>query len=565
MTTKIQLAPGLSFPAAEFATEVVASLGTRGGGKSNGAAVVAEGLLDAGVQVVVLDYVGIWFSLRLDPDGKTPSRFKIAVLGGSHGDIGLASTAGAVAAEAMAISGASAILDISGFSKGDRCRFATDFAEAFFVAKKKHPGPVQLLLEEAQRFVPQKLFTGQERMLGAFEEIGEVGRNYGIGLHLISQRPQKINKDVLNLADTVLGYRTLGVLERKAIGEWVQEKGAAGRERVQDELPSLKVGNAIVWCPSRDLYGKYAIRKKSTYDAGATPVQARAAVHTKPLDLGELEAAMGQAVEDAKANDPRALKAEISRLQKELAKSTGKPPEVVAGKTIEVPFVPPEWRSALAKAREQTAFMLVALEKATDATRDAIVGLEKCEGALPPMPVRRAFAPAPPVQISRRTPALVIHTKREDLGGGLRRMLIALAQRLKGLTNAQIGVRAGLSSKSGTFATYMGRARSQGWINDNGNTRFITEAGLEALGSFDPLPEGQELAAYWIGELGGGASRMLQALVDAYPEALTNAEIGERAGISSASGTFATYMGKIRSLELVTGRGQVRASAELFD
>jgi len=562
MTNAIKLAPDLSFPAAEFATEVVASLGARGGGKSNGAAVVAEGLLKAGVQVVVLDYVGIWFSLRLDPDGKTPSRFKIAVLGGSHGDIGIAPTAGSAVAEALAISGASAVLDISGFSKGDRCRFATDFAEAFFVAKKKHPGPVQLLLEEAQRFVPQKLFAGQERMLGAFEEIGEVGRNYGIGLHLISQRPQKINKDVLNLADTVLGYRTLGVLERKAIGEWVQEKGSAGRERVQDELPSLKVGNAIVWCPSRDLYGKYAIRKKSTYDAGATPVRARAAVQTKPLDLGELEAAMGKAVDDAKANDPRALKAEIARLNRELAKSTGKPPEVVAGKTVEVPVVPAEWVDEVKRVNADLVQRTDKLTKAIDAQVGefgmAMLRLVHLAGKYKPTSL------ATPVQMSRRAPALVIHTERRDISGGLRRMLIALARRQKGLTNAQIGVRAGLSSKSGTFATYLGRARSRGWIADNGPVRTITDAGLDSLGSFDALPEGADLAAYWIGELGGGASRMLQVLVDAYPETLTNAEIGERAGISPASGTFATYMGRLRSLELVTGRGRVQASSELF-
>lgn len=41
MTSKtVSMARGLSFPAAEFATEVVASLGMRGGGKSNGAAVI---------------------------------------------------------------------------------------------------------------------------------------------------------------------------------------------------------------------------------------------------------------------------------------------------------------------------------------------------------------------------------------------------------------------------------------------------------------------------------------------------------------------------------------------
>ncbi|HEY2518224.1 MAG TPA: hypothetical protein VGI39_45460, partial [Polyangiaceae bacterium] len=314
----INLARGLTFPAAELATEVVASLGQRGGGKSNGAGVIAEGLLAAGVQVIVLDHVGIWFSLRLDESGKRSSPYQIPVLGGQHGDITLVASTGATVAEALAQSGSSAVLDVSSFSKGDRCRFAADFAEAFFRAKKLHPGPVQILLEEAQRYVPQKLFAGQgmERMLGAFEEIAEVGRNYGVGLHLISQRPQKINKDVLNLADTVLGYRANGVLERKAISEWVQEKGAEGRTEVHDELPGLARGEAIVWSPSRQVYGRYAIKKKSTYDAGATPIHARAAVKTKKLDLESLETAMGRALADAKQNDPRELKAEIERLKK---------------------------------------------------------------------------------------------------------------------------------------------------------------------------------------------------------------------------------------------------------
>ena len=333
----IHLARGLTLPAAELATEVVASLGQRGSGKSNGAGVIAEGLLAAGVQVIVLDHVGIWFSLRLAGEGKHPSPYLIPVLGGQHGDITLVATTGAVVAEALARSGSSAVLDVSAFSKGDRCRFAADFAEAFFAAKKLHPGPVQILLEEAQRYVPQKLFAGQglERMLGAFEEIAEVGRNYGVGLHLISQRPQKINKDVLNLADTVLAYRSNGVLERKAISDWVQEKGAEGRKEMHDELPGLACGTAIVWSPNRKIYGPYAIQKKSTYDAGATPTHARAAVKTKRLDLDSLESAMGAAVEEAKANDPRALKARVAELERELAKKPTTLVAVAPAKTIE--------------------------------------------------------------------------------------------------------------------------------------------------------------------------------------------------------------------------------------
>jgi len=142
-------------------------------------------------------------------------------------------------------------------------------------------------------------------------------------------------------------------------------------------------------------------------------------------------------------------------------------------------------------------------------------------------------------------------------------MLVALAQRPQGITNKQLGVRAGVSCRSGTFSTYLSKARSQGWLQGTAVLLRITEAGVTALGSYDPLPEGAALADYWIGELGGGAARMLQALVEAYPAPLTNDELGERAGISSRSGTFSTYLSRLRSLELVTGRGELRASEEL--
>lgn len=151
------------------------------------------------------------------------------------------------------------------------------------------------------------------------------------------------------------------------------------------------------------------------------------------------------------------------------------------------------------------------------------------------------------------------------IGGGLRRILIALANRPQGLTNRQIGLRAGLSSQSGTFSTYLSKARSAGWMADRGDVRLITDAGLEALGPFDPLPTGAYLRAYWLNELGGGAARILQALCDAYPRAMSNEEIGAAAGISHVSGTFSTYMSRLRGLELVSGsRGATTASEELF-
>ena len=49
-----------------------------------------------------------------------------------------------------------------------------------------------------------------------------------------------------------------------------------------------------------------------------------------------------------------------------------------------------------------------------------------------------------------------------------------------------------------------------------------------------------------------------------YPESLTKEELGARANISHSSGTFGTYLGKLRTLELVEGKSELKASEELF-
>ncbi len=58
---------------------------------------------------------------------------------------------------------------------------------------------------------------------------------------------------------------------------------------------------------------------------------------------------------------------------------------------------------------------------------------------------------------------------------------------------------------------------------------------------------------------------MVGALLDAYPGMLTNEQLGEHAQISHTSGTFSNYLSRLRTLELVQGRGELRASDELSD
>jgi hypothetical protein len=606
----INLARGLTLPAAELATEVVASLGQRGSGKSNGAGVIAEGLLAAGVQVIVLDHVGIWWALRMDETGKHSSPYEVPVLGGQHGDLPLVATTGAVVAEALARSGSSAVLDVSAFSKGDRCRFAADFAESFFAAKKLHPGPVQILLEEAQRYVPQKLFAGQglERMLGAFEEIAEVGRNYGVGLHLISQRPQKINKDVLNLADTVLAYRANGVLERKAISDWVQEKGAEGRKEMHNELPGLPRGTAIVWSPNREIYDRFAIIKKSTYDAGATPTHARAAVKTKRLDLDSLESAMGKAVEEAKANDPRALNAEIERLKKsgtapalerevgrlrielerekekneqKISKSVLKEADIkriekVIGKLANVGAKSDEWmvritEKLLRPIGDWQARIAGAQEAAVTASNDLRLALAPARNSTTPPPVLKGvpdtgirYAP-PPRQVRATAPGrreTDAATDTGDLPQYALDLLNVLAQRGKA-SDAQISTLSGYRRTSSAFPKMLGKLTAAGLIAGAPRERVITDAGRERAGTVAALPTGRALLDHWLSKLTGYERLFLQTIHDA--GTITREDLAAQTGRSLGSSAFPKTIGALVRLALVEApRGGDLTIAESF-
>lgn len=240
---KLKIAEELALPMAAV-TEVLGFLGRRGQGKSYAAQKLAELMHDAGAPFVVLDPVGNWYGLRLAADGKTPG-IPIPVFGGLHGDVPLEPTAGKLIADLIADRNISAVLDVSQFeSDADKARFAHDFGARFYYRRKQAPAAVHLFLEECQEFVPQNPMGDEKRVLHVFQRMTKLGRNYGIGVSLISQRPQEVNKKVLNLTELLFVFQLTGPHERKAVEGWIQEKGI-------DELPATGYGRRAARAVSR--------------------------------------------------------------------------------------------------------------------------------------------------------------------------------------------------------------------------------------------------------------------------------------------------------------------------
>lgn len=99
--------------------------------------------------------------------------------------------------------------------------------------------PVFALFEEGHRFAPA---SGDAPSLGIMRTITSEGRKFGFGLGIISQRPSKIDQDVLSQCGTQISMKIRNPNDQDAIKKSVEAAG----EDVLRELPGLTPGQAIV-------------------------------------------------------------------------------------------------------------------------------------------------------------------------------------------------------------------------------------------------------------------------------------------------------------------------------
>lgn len=114
------------------------------------------------------------------------------------------------------------------------------------------------------------------------------------------------------------------------------------------------------------------------------------------------------------------------------------------------------------------------------------------------------------------------------------------------------------------IANALGSLRSAGLVAGS-NPLVLTAAGEAAAGEVEPLPRGRALVDFWLRQLPKAAALALEALVAAYPRALGKQELAAATGYEPNGGTFNNALGRLRSLELAAGRGEVRASDQFFE
>lgn len=96
-----------------------------------------------------------------------------------------------------------------------------------------------LLLEEAHHFAPASADVVSTTIL---KRVLSEGRKFGVGIGLISQRPGKLDQDVLSQCMTHFIMRIVNPVDQASIAGAVE---SVGRDLL-DELPALSKGQVVI-------------------------------------------------------------------------------------------------------------------------------------------------------------------------------------------------------------------------------------------------------------------------------------------------------------------------------
>lgn len=582
----------------EIASQATAIHGVRGKGKTNTVGVMVEGMLKAGLQVIVIDPTDVWWGLKSSADG-TSEGHSIVVLGGHHGDLPLLSTSGRLIADFAVNSSASMILSLRHLRKAEQRRLVLEFAEQLYHRKGEieHRTPLFLAIDECSTFVPQRVMGETAQLVGAIEDIVRKGRASGLGVALIDQRPASVNKDVLSQIELLICHAVTGKHDRKALREWIEGKDSKGRvDEFEADLAGLEVGEAWFWHPVADVFDRVRVDMRATFDSSKTPEMGKAvAAPSSPatVDLDGLRSALEDAITEAEAKDPKVLGRRISELEATIRQlesvEDGPHPEDVA-----------------AMVRDQVdRELIVALEAQRGRARELVVDVGQVAGRLlgvvgdlaGPIEALREFAddedgdladmdaaevpvvlaPTPPAPRpdpaighgSRVLGSMMASGKTDGVTIPQQRILDALAGfvplGLHQIHRNIAAVFADQSPRSSGFSNNLGRLRSLGLIDyPAGGQVALTDAGLSASNGTGSPASLSALHEAWASKLSNPQGRIIRELIRVYPASIDRIELAELAGQSPTSSGYSNNLGRMRSLGIISKRGPIAATRLLF-
>lgn len=521
-----------------------------GGGKSYLLRRMVEQLFGK-VQMIIIDPEGEFATLR--------EKFDF-VLVGKGGETPADPRSAALVAEKLLQLNASAVCDIYEMKQGDRHRWVRLFLDAMINAPKTLWHPCVVIVDEAHVYCPEK-GQGESEAYGAMIDLATRGRKRGFCAVFATQRLGKLSKNASAELQNVLIGSTFQDIDRKRAAETL---GVAKSDERQffNEIKLLEPGNffALGRAISRDRICIAISKVETTHPQQgkykSTPPPPTDKVRALLPKLGDLP----KEAED-KARSEAELRKEITELKRQIkalpVSSGANPKEIIDLKQI-IKEREGTIRS-LIKIRDELVDKLVKVRAFTEniPTKEKIIADRERVAIIPPSVSKRPLLPKD--DFNRK----IIDSSNGSLGKAERKILTALAQYPEGRQKTQIAILTGYSHRGGSFNNALSACRSQGYAVGSDHMK-ITQEGIEALGSYDPLPEGEELFAHWMGSVGKAEKSILSVVKEAYPNAISKEDVAIGSGYEVSGGSFNNALSRLRSLELISGSKEIVLSDNLI-
>ncbi len=106
---------------------------------------------------------------------------------------------------------------------------------------RRHEFPILLVCEEAHQYIPREADKQHQGSRREMERIAKEGRKYGVGLCVVSQRPNELSETVLSQCGNFICLRTTNPQDQAYIRKLMPE----GEQDLADVLTTLRRGEAL--------------------------------------------------------------------------------------------------------------------------------------------------------------------------------------------------------------------------------------------------------------------------------------------------------------------------------
>ncbi|HEC66236.1 MAG TPA: DUF87 domain-containing protein [bacterium] len=534
------------------------------------------------VQQIIIDLEGEFSTLREKYD---------YILAGKGGDVVAETKTASLLARKILEMNVSAIIDLYELPHYERKHFVKLFLDSLVNSPKELWHPCLVVVDEAHQFCPEK---GQSEAMEAVIDLATRGRKRGFCAVLATQRLSKLHKDAAAECNNKLIGRTGLDIDMKRAAE---ELGFTSKEQylslrkldpgeffvygpaISNEVIKAKVGTVLTTHPRAAGKG-FKVSKKM-----APPTDRIKSILKKLTDLPQEAQKEMNTVAD--------LKKEISNLRHQLriaGQNKTASPEMIK-KSVEMAIIKrdKEWGTRTGQERR---LWRNEVDKFYKVKRDlgnivAIIGEPNypephCPTYVIPSgkdagkisefgfpSLEKQITPLRKIPVETKENPENLDNGELSLTNSERRILDAIAwMESIGINEPEqtaIAFLAGYKFGGGAFNNPRGSLRTKGMVNYIGNKIILTDFGRQMAKAPETALNTEELHRKVLSILRGPERKILEVLLEIYPNDISNEDLAVRAGYSAGGGGYNNPRGRLRSLGLIEYRGsQVVAKSVLF-